>query len=182
MVIMKKTELKAYLGRKTLIIGEVNTGKTQLTADFISACCQAGLGSEIVILDFAPEPIRGIGGKLPPSPCKPTLLLTCPIIAPRLTGLDAGHIQLLAEQNAREIEPLLWKAKRARRAILAINDVTLYLQTGRLNRIVDLMGYHTTCIINAYYGRSMPPAPFTAHELAQVDALAEQCDQVVRLQ
>lgn len=175
------TELNSYLGNKTLIIGDVNCGKTRLTADFIAAACQAGLGQEVVVLDLAPEPIQGIGGKLPASPCRPPLLLTCPIIAPRLTGLDPRHIQLLAEQNAREIEPLLWKAQRAQRSILVINDVTLYLQAGRLERIVDLMGYHTTTVINAYYGYSLPPAPFTDHELAQVDALAQSCDRLIRL-
>ena len=181
MVRLKKMNLDHYLNKKTLIIGDVNSGKTQLTADFIAACCREGLGQETVILDFAPEPIRGIGGKLPASPCEPPLLLTCPIIAPRLTGLDADHIQMLAEQNAREIEPLLWNAKRVRRTILAINDVTLYLQSGRLDRIVDLMDMHSTSVINAYYGRSMPPAPFTEHELAQVDGLAEHCDRIIRL-
>jgi hypothetical protein len=177
----KKINLKSYLEQKTLIIGDVNSGKTRLTAAFIEACCRAGLGQEIAILELSPEPVRGIGGKLPPAPCRGPQLFTCPVIAPRLTGMDAQHILLLAEQNAREIEPLLRRIQRAESSILVVNDVTLYLQTGRLNHIADLLEVHDTAVINAYYGRSLPPAPFTERELAQVDALSAKCDRVIKL-
>ena len=181
MVKPMRQDPRTYFGKKTLIMGDVNSGKTRLTADFIAACCRAQRENDLVILDLAPEPIRGIGGKLPPAPCRPALQLTCPIIAPRLTGLHAEQIQQLAEENARAIEPLLGKARNAGRSILVINDITLYLQAGRLPRVIDLMALHTTCVINAYYGESLPPAPFTGHERAQVLALAKRCHKVVRL-
>jgi hypothetical protein len=175
-----KDTLEGILEQRTLIIGDINSGKTRLTALMIETCCTTGLGSQITVLDLSPEPVQGIGGKLPLPPGLDILLLSCPIIAPRLTGIDAEDIQSMAEQNARHIEPLIGAALKARRSILAVNDATLYLQTGRLERILDLMAAHPTVIINAYHGHSLPPAPFTQREHDLVEELIQHCDRLIR--
>jgi hypothetical protein len=175
-------QLHDFQGAKTLIVGDVNSGKTRFTEKLASALCSSGCGSRIVVLDLAPESLRQIGGKMQLRGCPPELLyLTCRIVAPRLTGKNAAHVQQLAQANARAIEPLIDQVLAARRSILIINDASLYLQAGRLERFLAMIAPHETVVINAYRGDSFAPAPFTQVERERVDALADYCDRVIHL-
>ena len=173
--------LKRYMKTRTLILGDVNSGKTGATAQLVETFCNAGRGAEILVLDLAPEPVRGIGGKLPAPASADVLVLACPIIAPRLTGIDADHIRLLAEQNAQAIEPLIGRALRADRSILVINDVTLYLHAGDPKRLLALLDAYATAIVNAYYGDHLPAGPLTEIERSRVETLKHQCGQIIHL-
>ena len=171
---------ESYLNCRTLIIGDVNSGKTRLTQAIMQSLVQVGHGPEIVVLDLAPETTKGIGGKMTPQ-SKDILLLTCPILPPRLTGKNENEIQRLAEQNAQRIDPLIDRAIAAKRTILIINDASLYLQAGSLKRFIAMIKTSPTVIINAYYGNSFKPAPFTNTEQKNVESLYSLCNQVTRL-
>ena len=57
-----------YDGRRTLVIGDVNTGKTRFTETILARWIAQGRSQEIVVLDLAPETQETIGGRihLPP--------------------------------------------------------------------------------------------------------------------
>jgi hypothetical protein len=173
--------VEAYINRKTLIVGAVNSGKTRLTTAILDGLCAAGWRRRIVVLDWAPELTTGIGGKIDPRPYDQVRWLTCDIIPPRLRGRDPEEIQALAERNAQAIAPLLDSALAARRAILIVNDASLYLQTGNPRRLMEVAAAYPTVIMNAYYGHSFVAAPFTDLERRRVENLTRWCDRVLRL-
>ena len=116
-----------YRNRRTLILGDVNSGKTRLTAAILDAFAEAGEAGRIALLDLAPDPVATVGGKMAPVHSK-VRYLTCPIVPPRLTGRDEKDIAALAAANARRIEVLMDAYLSAPRDVLFVNDATLYLQ------------------------------------------------------
>jgi hypothetical protein len=174
------------LGRRTIIIGDVNSGKTGMTRAIIHDLVAAGHGPNITLLDLAPETIRGIGGKLTPE--TPEIrYLTERIAPPRLMGKNDVEIQRLARQNASVIDALMHRAVcnaekiTPHHPILIINDASLYLQSGRTDRLLSLIRSYPTAIVNAYYGRSFTPTTFTARERKGVETIVAACDIVIRL-
>jgi hypothetical protein len=174
--------IRRYANRKTLIMGDVNSGKTHLTIDIIQAFGSTGHDHRMAILDLAPDETRGIGGKLALPPSHERVSLTCAIIPPRLTASNEAQVPELASQNAAAIEPLFDRILEARRSILFINDASLYLQAGTLERMLTLIDAHPTVVVNAYYGHTFAPTPFSHHERRQVEALSQHCDEIVRLE
>ncbi len=175
-------KLDEFLGSKTLIVGDVNSGKTQYTERIVSTLCRNGYGGHIVILDLAPRKLGRIGGKMQLKECPCNLLyLTGDIAAPRLTGKNADHILQLAQANALGIASLFDQVLAAKRSILVVNDASLYLQAGQLQRLIAVIRTHETAILNAYRGKTFSPAPFTQIEREQVDGLAASCDRVIQL-
>lgn len=163
-------------------MGDVNSGKTCLTRSIAEALIRSGETGQVVVLDMAPETTKGVGGTLGLPESHRCLLLRCTVIPPRLTGTTTAEIQALAEQNARTIEPLLDEAAKARGEVLVVNDASLYLQAGPLERLTAVMEAYPTVVVNAYFGRSFRPAPFTQYECDQVNILAQWCDHVIRLE
>ncbi|MCU0583358.1 MAG: TniB family NTP-binding protein, partial [Syntrophales bacterium] len=48
-------DIETYLGKKTLIVGDVNTGKTTLSREILDVFCRQGMGERIAVIDLAPE-------------------------------------------------------------------------------------------------------------------------------
>ncbi len=178
---MATTALAQYLGRQTVWAGAVNSGKTTRTTAILEQFLVAGYAQEIAVLDLAPDPVRGIGGKL--SFVKPPglLYLTAQLTAPRLMGRDAAEIQHLASVNAQNIENLFAELERQPRNILFLNDVTLYLQAGSLQRLLSVLQNSSTRIINAYYGDSFADSELTRRERELTEALMAHSDSVTLL-
>jgi hypothetical protein len=170
-----------YLCRKTLILGDVNSGKTHLTRTIIDAFCHSGHAKRMVVIDLAPEAVKGIGGKLVLPEIEDLAYLTCPIVPPRLTAETEKQIHALARQNAAAIDILFDQAIGLQRSIIVINDASLYLQAGRLNRMLVLVNTFETAVINAYLGSTFASTPFSHGERQLVEAFARRCDCVVRL-
>lgn len=171
---------ESFLNRKTLIMGDVNRGKTRRTLAIVESLCRRNLAAQMVLLDLAPETITGIGGKM--AVPHPDILVLSPVIhPPRLTGRDSAHVLRLARINAETIEPLLERALASARTILVVNDASLYLQAGVLEKFLTVLNAFPTAVINAYAGRSFAPAPFTEIERDAVLALARACDQVIEV-
>ena len=56
-------KLNPYIGQRTLIIGDVNTGKTDRTLEIMQLFLKEGYAKKIAILDMGIEPVQDIGGK-----------------------------------------------------------------------------------------------------------------------
>lgn len=171
---------EAYLHRKTIIMGDVNSGKTHYTQTIVEALCHRGLAGQIILLDLAPETTAGIGGKMA-IPHPDILVLSPTVQPPRLKGRDSAHILQLAQNNARLVDPLLERAMTSHRMVLVVNDASLYLQAGSLERFLALLDVFPTVVINAYAGNSFTSAPFTEIERSAVLAVSRACDQVIEL-
>jgi len=173
--------LDDYRNRRTLILGEVNSGKTRLTEAIVAAFSAQGEAAGIAIVDLAPEKQGAAGGKLV-APAPDVRYLTCAIVAPRLTGRSEGEIQALAAANAAAIEALFVAVFDDPPRILVVNDATLYLQAGSLERFSTLLDCAPTVIVNAYSGTHFSDGPLTRRERELTAGLARQCDRVIRLQ
>ena len=92
--------IEKYIDRRTLIVGDVNSGKTERTLKILQCFLRAGHGENIAILDLAPDFLSGVGGKMEPPLDEPLVYLTTSISAPRLTGRNENHTRLLAENNS----------------------------------------------------------------------------------
>jgi hypothetical protein len=170
-----------YINRRTIIVGDVNSGKTSQTLNILRLFLKAGHAKKIAILDLAPSNIQGIGGKMEPPLDEPLLYLTTSILAPRLTGKNEYHILTLAEKNAAAIEKLFTKFCRQKREILFVNDVTLYFQAGDFERFVKILDTTSTIVINAYYGHTFSDSELTRREKHLTEALMKLCDQIIEM-
>ena len=178
---MKQCTINHYLNRQTLIVGDVNSGKTTQTTTILEQFLRAGYGEQIVVLDLSPDPVRGIGGKLALAPDTPVMYLTAQITAPRLMGRDAEHTLELAADNARKIEGLFTAFAIQSRDILFINDATLYLQAGNFTLFLETLAKSPTRIVNAYYGNTFVDSELTQRERKLSDDLIEVSDEVIRM-
>lgn len=175
------TNINRYMNRRTIILGDVNSGKTSQTLNILNLFIKAGHSEKIAILDLAPGNIQGIGGKMEPPLDEPLLYLTTTILAPRLTGKDEYHTLKLAEKNATAIEKLFTKFYRQKREILFVNDVTLYFQAGDFERFITILDTASTYIINAYYGHTFSDSELTRREKHLTEELMKRCDQIIKM-
>ncbi len=174
-------KIDQYLNKRTLIVGDVNSGKTAQTFEILQMFLKKGYAKKIAILDMGTNPIRGIGGKMLPPPDVPIFYLTSFISAPRLMGKDSNHIRKLAEENARSIERLFETFQQKHREIIFVNDATLYLQAGHLERFLEILNTASTQIINAYYGDAFSDSELTRREKKLTEALMKTCYHIIKL-
>lgn len=170
-----------YDGRRTLIIGDVNTGKTRLTENILARWTAQGRSQEIVVLDLAPKTKKTIGGRIHlPAGFRGVVLATT-IVPPRLSGRNENEAAALAQANVNAIEPLFQDARLANCSILVINDVTLYLQAGNYAHLWAVIRPVKTVLINAYYGDSFPDYHLSRQERRLTEHLIKDCHQIIRL-
>jgi len=173
-------DIHNLLGRTTLIIGDVNSGKTRYTFRIIQSFIASGI-VDIAVLDLAPKKVRKIGGKMPRITHPGVLYKTTDVTAPRLTGTGPEEIRTLAEKNAAVIERLFEECLQTPRQHLFINDVTLYLQSGDMQRLEHVLASASTRIINAYYGKTFGESTLTRRERNRVDYLKRHSDVLIEL-
>jgi hypothetical protein len=168
------------IGRKTLILGDINTGKTTLTRNIMAGLCDRGLGEQIAVVDLAPEipgeiaaqrGLPGAGGKLlPPEGCN-VLYLTGHFIAPRLTSKTEEEACEKARRNRRIIAGLLRRLKRSPREILVVNDISMALQAGTTGSLIRALTPGATIVANGYWGERLGGGKLTAREKARMQEL-----------
>lgn len=144
-----------FVGLKTLILGDINVGKTIVTAQLISKFRKKYKDSDITIIDFAPERIKNVGGSLIkylPNIGNIRYLKPDLVYAPRLMGRDENEILKLAEYNANSIEQLLKDYINNPTPLLIINDITIYLQMGNIETFLKTLEFPETFLANGYYG------------------------------
>ena len=186
----QRLDLAEFLGRRTLIVGDVNSGKTTCTGRILDAMCRAALAPRILILDLAPEipevvaeklGLRGVGGRLLPPPGAAVHYLWARTRPPRLTASNDDEAMALAERNREEIEHLLEGIDREGRDILFVNDVSLHLQAGSAEKMAAYLGQAQTVVANGYCGGRLGESPLSRRERAEMDALMKHFDKIVRL-
>jgi hypothetical protein len=170
-----------YDGRRTLVIGDVNTGKTRRTENVLARWIAQDRSQEIVVLDLAPETKETIGGRIHLPADFQGVRLSTTIVPPRLSGRDENEATALAEANAAAIETLFKDSRLGTCSILVINDVTLYLQAGSYERLWTIIEPVGTVLINAYYGDSFPDYHLSRQERRRTEHLIKDCHQVIRL-
>ena len=161
-------DVKALRSKRTIIVGDVNSGKTAYAMEVLNAFLCGGSGG-IAVIDLAPETTRGVGGKLVPSADSDVLYLTTTIGTPRLSGTDEDEVETLARRNAREIETLFDLYLESPRDVLFVNDVSLYLQAGSMERLLQVLATAATQVINSYYGSRLGDSAFSRSSIIFVE-------------
>jgi hypothetical protein len=174
--------IRDYLEKKTLILGDVNSGKTTLTREILDKFCRQGLGGRIAVMDLAPEipeevlwrrGLAGVGGRLePPVGYGAATTLRTTIVAPRLTSSSEEEAMEKAERNRKVIDGLFRRFESMDRDILFINDVSLYLQAGGMDRITGLLERTGTAVVNGYFGETLGPGELSRREREAMKGLA----------
>lgn len=179
------------INKKTLITGDVGAGKTRLTISLLRQAIYAGHSKEITVIDLAPKTIevsgRRIGGRVDDFmriPRSLRYLAPATVVAPRLTAEGPEHLLELVELNYRETRPLLDLVSAAPTPVLFVNDVSIYLQSGRFEPLGDILKASRTFVANGYLGTGLASdrgTGVTAVEVALVEKLASMMDRVIRL-
>jgi hypothetical protein len=146
------------LGKRTLIIGEVSTGKTKLTAKLLEEAIQMVNSKDITAIDLSPTTTKKVGGTLSKytnAVSKVRYLSPKTVRAPRLEGRSRDEVLSLAEYNRSVIEPILQSYLTNPSKVLFINDLSIFLHSGSVDVIVKCMEKAGTFVANSYYGRSI---------------------------
>ena len=168
-----------YINRRTLIVGGINSGKTTLTAEILAIFHDKGYDDNIAVLDLAPEPVNGIGGKIELPAGNSFFYLSDAILAPRLSGQNEDEMQNKASGNAMIIENLFAKLSESNKEVLFINDATLYFHAGNFSRFVETLNQFSTAVINAYYGDYFADSELTRRERKFTEDLMKICNRVI---
>jgi hypothetical protein len=171
-------KIDTYLSQKTLIVGDINTGKTARTGRILQLFVDAGWDADISVIDLAPDVQGNVGGKMPVPEKAALQYLTGPIVPPRLTATNDDQAQKLARANAQLIEDLFQSFSAHPTEILFVNDASLYLQAGNIERFEAVLGIPATVVLNAYYGESFPDSALTRREKQVVSELIRLCDHI----
>ena len=174
------------LGKKLLVMGDINAGKTTLCRQWLARLCAQGQGGRIVVLDLAPDippalaqarGLAGAGGYLLPPPDSDVLDLRTHLHAPRLSSATEAEAEEKAAHNARAIEALFDRFPQpgSGRDVLFVNDVTLYLQAGCASTLIGKIGRAdvTTLVVNGYWGQRLGDSALSRREREQTRRLRE---------
>ncbi len=176
------------LGRKLLVVGEVGSGKTRLTAEILEGLIDAGYGECVTVVDMAPPRMPGgIGGRL--SECVAQLdrirYLAPPVVyPPRMAARSPEELLWMARRNAEAIEALLNAYLEDPSEILVMNDLSLYLHAGDVGVLLECIRVCRTLVANAYYGRRLAEdlgTGISARERRLVELLVGEVDLVLHL-
>lgn len=168
-------------GIRSLIWGEVKSGKTTLTSRLLAMFAEEGYG-ELAVMEFAPEMLRGIGGKMAlPSPAPGLRVFSPPISAPRLRGNTPEEVEALAQVNGAAIDQALAQYQADPGKALFINDVSLYLQAREPELLLEALAATPTVVMNGYHGHVLGDDDFSQRERARMERLAGACDLMIEL-
>ena len=149
-----KLNTKYLIETYTLIIGDVGVGKTLLTSKIIKNLIKAGFASKITIIDLGPKKNSNIGGKLSDfiNTSQLRYLTLKKIYKPRTEGRNKEEVLALVKKNIKNITPLFEKYREKPTKILVVNDISLYLQGERVEKLLYYIKPAKTFIGNSYYG------------------------------
>jgi len=187
----KSYPFKKFLKKKILIVGDVGSGKTKLTANLLDQAVDMGYSRKITVIDMAPPTMRvrgiRIGGTLAEitrSTLKVRYLKPAKVKAPRVTAKTPQELRKLAKFNRTAIDRLLTKYAQKPTPILLINDVSMYLQAGRLERILRVARKAETFIANGYFGKKLEEdlgTGISGREKTLMKRLMKEMDILIRL-
>lgn len=177
------------LDKRVLIIGDVGTGKTALTRRLLAEAVEGGRARSITVMEMAPPAttIRGlsVGGTLiNPRDWKVRYLKAEEVKTPRLSAKNGEHLLKLVDYNRNKIEKLLDYFTAHPTSILFINDVSIYLQGGDLDRLWIALEKANTVVANGYVGERLKEdfgTGISERERRLMEKLAARMDVVIRL-
>lgn len=188
---MEQIDGQDWLGKKLLILGDVNTGKTTLSRSILEDLCRLGLGRQIAVVDLAPhipeklnseKALAGVGGSLtPPAGCG-VIYIADHLEAPRLSSSSEVEAMEKARANREIIEELFCRMDLGRREILFVNDVTMYLQAGTAEDLIARLGLAETLVVNGYRGESLGSGKLTLRERAETEKIRAWFERVGTVQ
>lgn len=180
-------EGRKVLGKRTLILGEAGCGKTKLAAKVLQELMTVVDPEQITVIDLAPERIGEIGGKITDYVnIKSGITYLSPenVYTPRLTGNSREQVLHYAELNRKNMEPLLGEYVRSVTSILILNDVTLYLHVGELEKVLRCAQLAQTFLGTAYQGSKFDQdlgTGISSRERELTDKLADFMDYVTKI-
>ena len=171
-----------YRNRRTLFLGEVNSGKTTRTRDILQAFLEEG-EEGIALFDFAPEKFGEVGGKifLAEEDRRRVWVESPRIVPPRLTAKTETEAWELARANFQRIEEAFGRLPERAWSLFVFNDVSIYLQAGRADQLLARLERVPTAVMNGYYGKYFGECPLSLREKEQMDLLKAACHQVFYL-
>ncbi len=184
---MRKIILEEILNKKTIIIGEVGSGKTRLTAKILDELINKIDYKNITVIDMAPTTVIGIAKRISAytnAISKVRYLAPSIIRAPRIEGKNKEEVIFLAKLNKNSIEPLLQSFLNEPTKILIINDLSIYFHTGNIDKILECMNVAETFIANAYYGNSLSNdknSGISEREKKMIEELIKKINIIIKL-
>ncbi|TRO46200.1 hypothetical protein E2P65_06135 [Candidatus Bathyarchaeota archaeon] len=176
------------VGKRTLIAGEVGTGKTRLTKRLLEEALEMGL-EDMAVIDMAPGAVdvNGllVGGFLVDAgSLGARYLQTDAIKTPRLSARTPEELLQMADHNRHEVEMLLDAFDADPSRTLFVNDVSIYLQRGSVERLWETLRRADTVVANGYMGERLRTdlgTGLSKGERERMDELASRMDRVIRL-
>ena len=170
-------------------MGDVGTGKTASTMRLLTEAVDKGYSRDVTVLEMAPEAriLRGlsVGGWLKlKKDWNIRVIKSGDIKTPRLSAKDAEELIEMADHNRHEIDKLLDKFTAEPTGILFVNDISLYLLRGDLERLWGTVKKADTLVANGYLGERLREdfgTGVSARERALMEGLASRMDVVIRL-
>ena len=179
-----------FINRFTMIVGEINSGKSTLTQQILQVLWRT-TESIITVVDLAPEitpqdlessnQTMAIGGALQTSHSKRVRYFHPRIYPPRLRAKNESEAEALAAENLRTIDALLDKAMLEDTDALFINDCSLYLHSGRAAKLLDVIHSCPTAVVNGYLGRFFSNNSISIRERNGMNFLMRHCDRLIKM-
>ncbi|WP_455368360.1 hypothetical protein [[Eubacterium] cellulosolvens] len=160
--LLEKYQYFSNIHKMTIIIGDISTGKTNTTALLIIDALKSNSPNNITIIELAPRKTiykeKTIGGMISDIIKLPSgirLLHPKKIHSPRYSAKDKDELLNLVEENKISIDIILNDYISNPTPILFINDLSIYLQSGKWETIFEVMQKAEVSLANAYYGSSL---------------------------
>jgi hypothetical protein len=188
---MPTRSFRELLGRKTLIAGDVCTGKTQMAVELLNEAVKLGYGLHITVIDMAPATTivkdKKVGGKmaeLTGVTREVRYLAPERVEAPRLSAETPDHLLRLVALNKSRIDEAIEAYLKKPTEILFANDISIYFQSGSAEPVLEAAERAETFIADGYYGQYLAQDQGTGVsevERRLMDHLARHMDEVIRL-
>lgn len=188
---MTELDFKSLVNKRTLILGDVNSGKTTVTQKALDDFCDSIIPERIVIIDMSPvippelaarKGLSGVGGGLSIDAHPDILLLKTDLAPPRLASDTEEEAEGIAEQNAHKIESLFEKFIASQRDVLFLNDLTLYLQAGSAEQLGQWLEHAETVVANGYQGKTLGQGRLSVRESQQLIEAENFFDIIIKQQ
>lgn len=172
---MESLNINNLLYKRTLIVGDVGSGKTRITALIIKHFIDMGFREKITIIDMAPPRIGMIGGKIAEYIDVSSIRYFHDdrIKGPRFSAKTVEELFMIAENNKNIIEQFLDRYLNDPTEFLIINDLTIYLHSGSPSKIIQCISKSKTFVGNAYSGKKLYKEQFKDFDINESNKLLE---------
>ena len=181
-----KIDVEDILDKRTLIIGDVGTGKTRLTAELINGLIERGFGEYMTIIDLGPS-LGRVGSTLAQysrNIVRLRYLRPSKIYAPRLTAISRDELNEYIMWNYSESRRLFMEYVKSPTDILVVNDLSIFLHRGTVSEVIRFIKHSDTFIGNAYYGKAIVDKfglGLDEVEKSRVEELLNYMDNIINL-